>query len=192
MGELEISLKKEIRLGKLQKVILGTIATAGILAVTAVAPNVFQAIKLFGGKDILNRSKRESINKSRRKLVRLGLLAYDERGYLSITKEGKKCLYRGDFRDQIKEEPKKWDKKWRVIIFDIKEEKKYLRDKIRNTLIGIGFTCLQKSVWIYPYDCEDFITLLKADFQIGKDVLYMIVERLENDKELLDIFGLKR
>ena len=189
---MEISLKKEIRVGKIQRIILGTVATAGILAVAAVAPNVFQAIKLFGGKNVLNRSGRESINNSRRKLVRMGLLNYDERGFLSITKEGKQCLYRGDFRNQIKENPKKWDKKWRVIIFDIKEERKYVRDKIRNTLIGIGFTCLQKSVWIYPYDCEDLITLLKADFQIGKDVLYMIVDRLENDRDLLDLFRLKR
>lgn len=49
---------------------------------------------------------------------------------------------------------------------------------------------LQDSVWIYPYDCEDLVALMKADLRIGADVLYMIVERLERDKYLRRHFGL--
>ncbi len=192
MGELEISVKREIRLGKIQRAILGTVATVGILAVAAVAPNVFQAIKLFGGKDLFDRSRREVINNSRRKLVRFGYLNYDDRGFLTLTEKGREYLNGINFTKQKKNIPRIWDRKWRVIIFDIKEERKNLRDKVRNTLIGIGFTCLQKSVWIYPYDCEDLITLIKADFKIGKDVLYMIVDRLENDQFLVDYFDLTR
>jgi hypothetical protein len=45
----------------------------------------------------------------------------------------------------------------------------------------IGFVRMQDSVWLYPYDCEDLIVLLKADFKIGKDVLYMIVDSIEAD-----------
>jgi hypothetical protein len=44
-------------------------------------------------------------------------------------------------------------------------------------------------VWVYPYDCEDLITLLKADFKIGKDLLYVITESIENDKWLRQSFG---
>ena len=54
----------------------------------------------------------------------------------------------------------------------------------------IGFVRLQDSVWIFPYDCEDFIMLLKADLKIGKDALYAIVEKLENDKALREHFHL--
>jgi len=55
----------------------------------------------------------------------------------------------------------------------------------------IGFVHLQDSVWTYPYDCEDLIVLLKADFKIGKDILYMIVDELEGDWRLRKEFGLK-
>ena len=55
-----------------------------------------------------------------------------------------------------------------------------------------GFVRLQDSVWIYPYDCEDFMVLLKADFKIGKDVLYMIVDELEGDGRLRKEFGFKK
>ena len=56
----------------------------------------------------------------------------------------------------------------------------------------IGFVRLQDSVWVYPYDCEDLIVLLKADFKIGKDVLYMIVDELQGDWERRKEFGLAK
>ena len=86
--------------------------------------------------------------------------------------------------------PKRWDSRWRVLIFDIPEYRKSLRDKIRNTLRMIGFVHLQHSVWVYPYDCEDLVALLKADFKVGKDMLYMIVEELEGDYKLKSHFDI--
>lgn len=54
----------------------------------------------------------------------------------------------------------------------------------------IGFLKLQDSVWIYPYDCEELVALLKADFRIGKDILYVIADSLENDGWIKRHFGL--
>ena len=187
---MEISLKKEIKIGKIQKAILGTVAAAGLLSVALVVPNALQALKLFGwDKKLISRSQRNSVNFSRQKLVREELLEYEGR-YLRLTGKGRKILERIELQNYKIKVPKKWDRKWRVIIFDIKEERRGLRNKVRNTLINIGFMCLQKSVWIYPYDCEDLINLIKADFKIGKDVLYMIVDRVENDRQIREYFGL--
>ena len=66
-----------------------------------------------------------------------------------------------------------------------------MRAKIRDTLQSIGFSRLQDSVWIYPYDCEALITLFKADLRIGKDMLYMIVDELEYDAPIRKRFGLE-
>lgn len=55
----------------------------------------------------------------------------------------------------------------------------------------IGFVRLQDSVWVYPYDCEDFIALLKAELKVGKDVLYAIVDTIEFDKHIRRHFGLR-
>jgi len=78
-----------------------------------------------------------------------------------------------------------------VVIFDIKERRKIIREELRKELINLGFRRLQNSVWIYPYECEELIIMLKSYFSIGKDVLYMVVERLENDKWLKRDFGLE-
>jgi CRISPR-associated endonuclease Cas2 len=78
-----------------------------------------------------------------------------------------------------------------VIIFDIPETKRFDRDNIRQSLISIGFLRLQNSVWVYPYNCEDLINLLKTYTETEKNVIYMIVDQIENDEEIKKYFGLK-
>ena len=86
--------------------------------------------------------------------------------------------------------PKRWDQKWRVIIYDISEKKARIRRQILSLFHQAGLYMLQDSVWIYPYDCEDIIGLLKTDFGVGKEVLYIIANEVENDKYLRSHFGL--
>ena len=90
----------------------------------------------------------------------------------------------------VPKKPRRWDKKWRLLVFDIPEKRRRARNQIRTTLATLGFVRLQDSVCVYPYDCEDLITLLKADLKIGKDVLYVIADKIEYDKPLLARFNL--
>lgn len=41
-----------------------------------------------------------------------------------------------------------WDGKWRIVIFDIPEERRIIRNLFRRNLKKWGFKQLQKSVWI--------------------------------------------
>jgi len=188
MGILEGESKKRTRKSQIQKIILQTVAAAGILSVVVLAPNALQALSMFGfGK---KGKHRYAIESSRRRLVQNGLLEYTD-GFLKLTEKGEAKLRQLELCDYKTKKPKRWDKKWRLLIFDIREEKRLLRDKIRRTLLSIGFTRLQNSVWVYPYDCEDLIVLLKADFRIGKEVLYLIVDTIENDGWLKKRFNLE-
>ncbi len=191
MGKLETQNKKEIRATKIQKAVLGAIAIAGILSVAAVAPNVLQILKLFNIDKKFRKNHERSINNSRIRLLENGLVEYIKGGFLTLTPLGVKALNKFERNNFKVIKPKRWDKKWRILIFDIQERKKGIRDQIRVTLNYIGFVKLQNSVWVYPYDCEDLITLLKADFGMGKEVLYIIADKIENEKVLLRHFGLK-
>ncbi|MEK7107893.1 MAG: hypothetical protein AAB814_01860 [Patescibacteria group bacterium] len=190
MGILEEKTKRRVRAKNLEKIVLGTVAVAGLLSVALLAPNALQALKLFGWKP--HKRYREVIARSRNRLIEHGLLARDEKGFLRLTSKGEAKLRELERREYKLPHPKRWDKKWRVLIFDIPEKRKYLREKIRNTLRAIGFNQLQKSVWIYPYDCEDLIALLKVDFKVGKDLLYLVVDEIENDKKLLGLFQISK
>jgi len=193
MGILEKEVKTKIKRQNIQKLILNTVFAAGILSVAFIAPNVLSVIKQFEGSFKRKKNLKYSINDSFARLQEKGLIEICEingKKVARITKKGESQL---DFLDRHKFKlkiPKKWDGRWRVVIFDIKEKRSKTRFLLRKTLSQIGFIRLQNSVWIYPYDCEDLISLLKADFKIGKDVLYMIVEKLENDWHLRKTFNL--
>ena len=89
-------------------------------------------------------------------------------------------------------EKKKWDGKWRAIIFDIPElnrrERRFLRDELR----WIGFVELQKSVWIFPYEIEkELLVLLKLwrrDFR--GDIRFLRIEKLGGAEKLKRHFSL--
>lgn len=189
MGKMEQDSKKRARRGEVQEMVLHTVATAGIIGVALVAPNVLGALHKLGF-DITGR-KKEIVNRSRKRLIDEGMLEYAKDGYLRLTEKGQRKLRQLERKNYALPRPSKWDKKWRVLIFDIKENRRWLRDKVRSTLVAMGFVRLQDSVWVYPYDCEDLITPLKADFEIGKDLLYMIVDRIEHDREIRSRFDLR-
>ena len=192
MGKLEKELKTRIKRENIQKAILSGIATDGILSVAVLAPNALQALKFFG---IEPKSKwqKYNINRSIKRLKDHSLICFEtsSRGtFMRLTQKGEDKLRKFELLGYKLKKPKKWDHKWRMLIFDIKEERKGTRDKIRFTLKRIGFLRLQDSVWVYPYDCEDLVTLMKADFKIGKDLLYLIVDTIEGDIKIKNYFKL--
>ena len=194
MGKLEKELRAEIRWTKVQQAVLKSIFAAGVLSMVLLAPNAIKIIKMFDGGKARKRNPKYAVNEAVQRLKEKGFIVSEktELGiFLRLTERGEKILElfnRGDF--QLKK-PQKWDGKWRIIIFDIKERRKGLREKVRLTLRHIGFVRLQDSVWVYPYDCEDLMTLLKADFRVGKDILYIIADKIENDRVIRGTFGLK-
>jgi DNA-binding transcriptional regulator PaaX len=187
MGKLEESSKRNARRGEIQKLILETVKLAGLLSIGLVAPNVIGMMNKLGL--ISNKRQNEIVRSSASKLAKKGLLKFNGK-YYELTEDGKRKLRQLEIQGYKLSRPKRWDRKWRVIIFDIPEKKRHVREKIRNLFISAGLIRLQDSVWVYPYDCEDIIGLLKTDFGVGKDVLYLIVDEIENDKYLRKEFEL--
>ena len=187
MLRLEAESRKRTQRANLNRLILTTVAAAGVLSIMVVAPNVLGVMVKMGL--VPHKRQKEFISRARSRLIQQDLLEYQD-NFLRLTPKGKKVLKKLELNDFKTKKPKRWDGKWRVLIFDIPEYRKNLRDKIRLTLRAIGFVRLQDSVWLYPYDCEGLIVFLKADFHVGKDVLYLIVDALEHDTPYRRHFGL--
>ena len=184
-----VKVVKKTTKGDITKIVLGTIKISGLLATALVAP---QAIKALDKMGIINlhRRQKEVINNARNILIKSGHLKKNHNGFLSLTEKGEEKLKSYELSEYKLIIPRIWDQKWRLLIFDIPEHRKSLRDKIRNTLRSIGFKRVQDSVWIFPYDCEELVALLKADFKVGKDLLYMVVDKIENDKLFRNYYNL--
>ena len=81
--------------------------------------------------------------------------------YLRLTSAGKKRIER-DF-PLLAVQKKKLDRKWRVVIFDIEEVSRKVRERFRYKLREIGFGMLQESVFISPYDiARDFAEFIES------------------------------
>ncbi|OHA15610.1 MAG: CRISPR-associated endonuclease Cas2 [Candidatus Taylorbacteria bacterium RIFCSPLOWO2_02_FULL_43_11] len=192
MGELEKDIKVELKRKRIKKAILYSIAAAGFLSVALLAPNALQMLSMFDQRKKKN-GRTYNLKQTLDRLLYNELVVFEDtpKGkFLKLTKKGEREARYLEVADRVLQKPKKWDKKWRVIIFDVNESKRTARNKLRRTLSNMGFVKLQKSVWVYPYDCEDLVTLLKLDLKMGRDVTYMIVDRIENDKLLRKYYGL--
>lgn len=192
MGTIEDSAKFERRKGYVQDAVLAAIGVAGILLVTMAAPNALQLLgKLGKGKKRFGEEAHSALSR----LAHKGLITFEERGgkkYARITEVGRRALTLEEQKAAVRaKRGGRWDKHYRMVIFDIPERKRNIRAALRRTMLEAGFLCIQGSVWVYPYDCEDLIALLKADLHIGKDVLYTIVEKIENDAWIKHNFGLR-
>jgi DNA-binding transcriptional regulator PaaX len=47
---------------------------------------------------------------------------------------------------------KKKDGVWKIVVFDIPESKRYIRNVLRSKLQSLGFKKWQNSIWISPYE----------------------------------------
>jgi len=186
----KISQKNDVR-----KIVLNVIAGAGLISLAILLPNVLGALTKIQ-KQRRKYQQRYYVNVVVRKLLEEKLVEQrkNEQGFncLRLTKRGKEELKNYALGNLVIKRPIRWDKKYRVIIFDIKEYKRKTRNKLRTWLEHLGFVRLQNSVWVYPYECREVIILLKSHFHIGKEVLYMTVDSIENDKWLKSEFGLDK
>jgi DNA-binding transcriptional regulator PaaX len=76
------------------------------------------------------------------------------------------------------------------VVFDIPEKLKRGRDALREKLKELGFYELQKSVFVFPYECRDEIEFIIEIFELRKYVRFGVLEEIDNELHLKKIFEL--
>lgn len=159
-------------------------AASGTLILSSLfVPNVAQLLKpLMRWRKNWEKIDKRRIYDAVKRLNHKRLIELIERGdniHIKITAHGKNLLKRFDYDDLELSEDKVWDKKWRLIIFDIPEKKKKERLALSKKLKDLGTYPLQKSVFIYPYDCRDEIDFICEFLSISRYINYCVVESLD-------------
>ncbi len=101
-----------------------------------------------------------------------------------LTEDGQKKALRYNIDDIKIKIPSRWDKKWRLVIFDIPEKKKPAREVLRNKLKELGFRQLQKSCFIYPYECENEINFVVELFELRPYITLIESKKITNEAAL--------
>ncbi len=176
---------------QIENVVLGSLALAGTLSFAILAPNATRLLKHVDLSWARKRDPRLRVRETTYRLKKKGLIVWNtKKDKLELTKKG--CVAASRIRTGLIEisKPRKWDGRWRIVIFDISEKRRGLRVRVRHLLKRLGFLRLQDSVWVHPYDCEEIVSILKHDFRIGKELLYIIADAVEYDRPMREHFGL--
>ena len=164
-------------------------ATGGIITLGAMAPGLLMEIN-----KISRRKRRKETEKYREIWRNFNSLKKKEN--LKFVKEEDDCLFykfseKGENKvrkfiiDELRiSPPKEWDKKWRLIIFDIPEKKRGGRVAFRKKLNDMGFYQCQKSAWIHPFPCLEEIEFVKDVFNLKPFVKIFLVDEMTDGKTL--------
>jgi CRISPR-associated endonuclease Cas2 len=90
----------------------------------------------------------------------------------------------------FKKKKKEWNGKWFMVFFDVPEIQRSKRNYLRKFLEQIGFYRYQKSVYIFPYECEKEIALIKKIVAGAKYMKYIIAEKVEDEATIKRFFKL--
>lgn len=179
----------------IQVIALRTLYVTGALTAALVAPKM---LKLFPVLDRGKSRRKELYERADQALYRLRdkkLVTFTKtdgrRPIVRLTVSGETEITKIILRQYKISETVVWDGRWRVVIFDIREKRRSVRNRLRALLAGAGMVRLQDSVWVHPYTCDELVALLRANLKSGTgELLYFIAEGIESDRHLREHFNL--
>lgn len=192
--------EKEIKFkhGELREIILDALGHSFVIGGLITAPHVILglgAIKLIANTLKGTEIPTDKIVRVLHNLQKKDLISLEEKddqievkikskGITQVTRYSIKALL--DF----KLKNKKWQGKWILVIFDVPEDQRNKRDQLRRFLDKMGFYRYQQSVYIFPYECEDEVALIKKILAAEKFIKYVIAEKIEDETHAKRFFSL--
>lgn len=187
-------MKKRERRVPIQRIILHVIALAGVLTAAAVVPNAVAELRKFDPAYAKQKNIRRRIQETLWRMERNKLVTLPDRwsmGRVSLLPKGEALIEKIQAQEYIIPEPLLWDGKWRMVMFDVPEARKSIRNQLRLLLQSAGLLRLHDSVWVHPYPCDELVTLIKAHLKNTRgEVHYIVSELVGSDRFLREKFGL--
>lgn len=177
-----------------QEILLSLLKTGALLTVALFAPNAIKVFKNFNKDDPWSKYYPSSIDRLTGKLYRKGFVTIKYDGVqpvVKITKNGRTELLKYDLEKLKPLKMKRWDGRWRIVVFDIPEKSRNTRDFIRKKLEEMGFYQYQESIFVCPYRCQKEIEYLREVLKVPHAVKYLRADVIENEDELKDIFNIR-
>lgn len=177
---------------------LGTFLTASVLIPTlpfAVKPMIgfYHKKQREGDQKQWNQFNQSRLRQILNRLHKQKVVKIDENNgetILKLTEKGMVRFLKFKLEDMILDKHQKWDGTWRIIIYDISNHKRLTSEVFRKLLRKLEFLKLQRSVYLTPYSCTEQIEFLRQFYNIGQEVLYLEVGKIENEDTYKQYFGI--
>lgn len=108
---------------------------------------------------------------------------------LTLSEDGKKKVLKYNLSRMKIQRPSVWDKRWRMISFDIPEDEREARDAFREHLLNLGFYELHRSFLIYPFECAKELEYIIELYDLRKYVRVITATHIDNESAVKKFFG---
>ena len=145
----------------------------------------FRLLKMMFGYDSKKKFNRDVVRINLHRLKKEGLITEGENKKICLTDRGEEMIIYIKDRYSILEKP--WDKKIRVVVFDIPEKEEHFRKWIRVELGLLMFKQLQKSVYIGKYPLPDDLYQDLIKNEIFNNVHIFTIDKADKQEELIKL-----
>jgi DNA-binding transcriptional regulator PaaX len=185
-----IKTASEYRRGELIKDILRLVA-AGVVVGTmaAAAPNTVQLIDYLNPKGRVERRRIWAMIKYLEQKRRIRIEHRGDQYYVYLTSTGKLKLDENRIRELVPTIPRRWDRKWRLVMFDFPSTCR-ARHAFRTKLKDLGFHPYQRSVFIFPYECQEEVTVIAQWYRVDAYIRYVVATEIEDMRRFVKLFDL--
>ncbi len=180
-----------------KELLAALLITGGVLSIMAISPALLAtAIPV---AQLIKKEDKEKMRKTQKTFSYLRkrkfIAVLNHKGYvkISITKSGKEFIKKHQISTYIVSipVPNKWDKKWRILFYDVSTADSLKRDALRYFIKKLNMKQMQKSVWIYPFDCSEQVSFLKNFLELtDMEIRLIVTDSIGDDKKFRKIFNI--
>lgn len=87
--------------------------------------------------------------------------------FYDLTPRGRRLLEEGEQRIYHPDWDRPWDGSWFLIAYSIPEDRRHLRDRLRDRLAWLGFGSLGNGLWISPHDVEREVREIAESLEVA-------------------------
>lgn len=180
--------------GELAKKIIIALSHGAVLLTLILVPNSGRMLGIFGENTFSKNTKYNKNQRIKRALERLKkkqilqIYERDNNTIVELTDSGIKKLHDLQLENIHINKPKRWDERWRLIMFDIPESRHATRKAFIRKLRELNFFCFQKSIWAFPYPCREEIDFIAEMFDIKDCINYIETRFIDDDTRLISYF----
>jgi phenylacetic acid degradation operon negative regulatory protein len=102
------------------------------------------------------------------RMVQKGWLVSSRRGLYGLSAKGRRLLEAGEAKIFHPAWDEPWDGQWYVLSYSIPEDRRQVRDRLRDRLAWLGFGSLGNGLWISPHDVGDEVEELARTLKLTK------------------------
>ncbi|MEK7093015.1 MAG: hypothetical protein AAB927_00850 [Patescibacteria group bacterium] len=181
----------EYRRGELTRDILRLVGAGVVIAGAAVmAPNTIQLIDYFNPKGQAERNRIWKAIKYLEAKNRVSIENKDNNTYVTLTERGNLKLTEDSIADLAVDTPRRWDHKWRFVMFDLPARHDGVRQAFRKKIEDFGFKLYQRSVFIYPYECHEEVHTVARWYGVDQHIRYVVATEIHDMRHFVREFDL--